>query len=72
MFHEIITTLHALKREFINAKKVKKFWNYFLESWDAKITTIFESKYLTIYSIDQFRSSFIAHDQKILQRNIYA
>lgn len=69
-FIKIITSLHALGRDFSNSKKVNKILCCLLESWVTKVIVIFESKDLSIYSIDQFLSSLIAYKQKIVYSKI--
>jgi len=51
-FTQIVTSLHALGRELTNYKKVNKILRCLPSSFDAKITTIIESKDLNIYLID--------------------
>lgn len=58
-FTKIITSLHALGREFFNSEKVSKILYYLSEYWDAKVTTIFKSKDFSTYSIDNLLSSLI-------------
>lgn len=59
-FIKIATSLHASSREFTNSKKV----SCFSESWHTKVT-IYKSKDLSMYSIDQLLRSLITHQQKI-------
>lgn len=69
-FTKNITSLHALSREFLNAKKVGKILYCLPESWDAMIIMDFQSKCLSTYSIIHLLVSLITYEQKFVQRNL--
>ncbi|KAI0503951.1 hypothetical protein KFK09_014898 [Dendrobium nobile] len=71
-FTQIVTSLHALRRELLNFEKVNKILRCLPSSYDAKITTITESKDLNTYSIDNLLGSLIAYEQGVNQRNLDA
>ncbi|PKU86817.1 Retrovirus-related Pol polyprotein from transposon TNT 1-94 [Dendrobium catenatum] len=69
-FTQIVTSLHALGRELTNYERVNKILRCLPSSFDAKITTIIESKDLNTYSIDNLLGSLIAYEQGVNQRNL--
>lgn len=54
----------------MKAQKDKKNLHCFLDSWDAKVTIIYESKDFNSYSTDNLLSMLIAYEQKVRQRNV--
>lgn len=60
-FTMIVTSLHILGRELSNSKMVNKILCCLLDSFDVKVTTIFESKDVNIFSMDNLMGSLIAY-----------
>lgn len=71
-FTQIVTSLHALGRELTNYEKVNKILRCLPVFFDAKITTITESKDLNIYYVDNLIGSLITYEQGMNQRNLDA
>ncbi|KAI0503985.1 hypothetical protein KFK09_014932 [Dendrobium nobile] len=69
-FTQIDTSLHALGRELMNAKKVNKILRYLHSAYDAKITAIIKSKDLNLHSIDYLLGSLITYEQGMAQSQI--
>ncbi|KAA3477741.1 UBN2 domain-containing protein [Gossypium australe] len=64
-FNHIINGLKALGKIYLNKKMVKKMLNSLLKSWEPKVATIEESKYLKLLSLDELIGSLLTYEMNI-------
>lgn len=63
---KIVTSLYILSHDINNFKQVSKILHYLCKSWNVIVITIFVSKDLNIYFIDQLLIYLITYDEKIV------
>ncbi|KAH1047233.1 hypothetical protein J1N35_038017 [Gossypium stocksii] len=64
-FTHIINGFKALKKIYPNKKMVKKMLNSLLTTWEAKVTSIEESKDFNSLSLDKLIDSLLTYEMKI-------
>ena len=64
-FTDIVNTLGALGKIFLNSKKFKKIIRSLPKEWKPKRTVIDEAKDLNTLSIDDLIGSFISYEEEL-------
>ncbi|KAA3477076.1 UBN2 domain-containing protein [Gossypium australe] len=65
IFTDIINGLKSLGKAYSNKQMMKKLLNSLSKEWEAKVTTIEESKDLDKLSLDELISSLITYEMKL-------
>lgn len=60
----LINDLKGLGKKFETIKLIKKIFQSLLKSWNIKVTTIEESKYLSKIGINELIRSFLTYDEE--------
>ena len=64
-FTDIVNGLKGFGKVYPNKKMVKKMLNRLSKTWEAKVTTIEESKDLNLFTLDELIGSLLTYDMKM-------